>query len=208
MVVAGSFVLAMMAFGSPGEAKSTKSFCSSKGSVTVTRTERVRIFRKDQVLYGCDKRGRRKMRLGSSGFGVAEPAGKTVSTLKVAHFFVAYTLSGIPTSSQGPFGTTDVRWVDLRHGVRNSPQTGCERRQQVSDGNVVRSLVLSGSGAMAWVCSDVLASEVHKFDRLGASLLDTSPRPGDMDLALSESSAVIVYWRNEGTPRSASLFGF
>jgi hypothetical protein len=198
----------MLATASSSDARSTKRFCSSKGSVTVIRTERVRIFRKDRALFGCDKRGRRKMRLGSSGFGVEEPTGKTVSKLKVAHFFVAYTLSGIPTSSQGPFGSTDVRWVDLRRGLRISPQTGCDRRRQISDGNVVRSLVLSGTGAMAWVCSDVLASEVHKLDKLGATLLDTSLSPGDMHLALSESPDDIIYWTNEGTPRSTNLFGF
>jgi hypothetical protein len=185
-----------------------RAFCSSKGSITVTRSERVRIFLKSHVLYGCDKRGRMKLRLGPSGFGVEQPTSKTVFDLKVANYFVAYTLFASPASAQGPFGTTDVRWVDLRHGRRLSPLTGCDRRYEISDGNIVRSLVLSTTGAMAWVCSDVAASEVHKLDRNGAAVLDTAGAPGDMSLALSESSGVVVYWSNGLEPRSARLTGF
>ena len=200
----GLAVLALMPYCDPGEARSKKP-CASKGSVTVHGTERVRIIKTKHTLYACDRRAKRKMRLGPRG----DFPGKTVSNLRVAGYFVAYTLHATPASSQGPFGDTDVRWVDLRHGKRLNPSTGCARRNLVSDGNKVSRLVLSATGAMAWVCSDVAASEVHKLDRLGPNTLDTfyGP-PWDMSLDLGESLGVTVYWANLDGLHSSRLIGF
>jgi hypothetical protein len=182
----------------------TKAFCSAKRSVTILRTERVRIFRKGRFLYGCDKRAGVRIRLAPARLGF-----ENVLNFKVANYFVAYTLRGEPSSTAGPFSRTDLHWVDLRHKRRLKPATGCDRRREISDGNLVRGLVLSVTGALAWTCSDVAAAEVHKLDRNGPALLDTAPAPGDMDLAMSDGPGiVVVYWLNGLQAHSAVLTGF
>jgi hypothetical protein len=52
---------------------------------------------------------------------------------------------------------------------------------------------------MAWQCSDVAVSEIHKVDSAGPNLLDTSLSKGpfgDMQLDLGEYLGVTVYWVN------------
>lgn len=69
--------------------------------------------------------------------------------------------------------------------------------------------MLSRTGEMAWVCSDVAASEVRKLDRYGPGLLDTFVGPRwDMSLDLVESLGVTVYWANRDGLHAFRLVGF
>jgi hypothetical protein len=211
LILVANLVLLGAAFAAAEvQAKTTKP-CSSKGSVTARRTETVRIFIKEHVYYGCDRHAGRKMRLGPASFGSPEdhPQRVLVWDLTVASYFVAYRLEAQPRlGGPGPFGgRPELRWVDLRHGKRLSPPVGCPRRQEASDGNAVGRIVLGSNGAMAWVCSDVVASEVHKVDSAGPNLLDTVYGPWDVSLDLGEYLGVTVYWSNRDGLHMSRLVG-
>jgi hypothetical protein len=200
-------VTALLGLALPGDAQArSRKQCTPRGAVTVLRTTAaIRISKKGDFLYGCDRRTKRIMRLGPTG---VDFPGKTISNLNVRNYFVAYTLSGTAPSSEGPVSDTYVRWVDLRHGKRLRPSTGCARRYEVSDGNHVHRVLLSSTGALAWVCSDVAASEVHKVDRFGPALLDTFVGPQwAMELDLGESLGVTVYWKSLDGLHSSRLVG-
>jgi hypothetical protein len=208
ILVACLALVALTSHGAPVAARTAK-FCSAKRSKTIVRTETVRIYDRKHVRYGCDRRARRKMRLGPSGLGLESPPGHVVSDLQVANYFVAYTLASVPASSQSPYSDTYVRWVDLRHGRRLSPATGCTRRYEESDGNGVWRVLLAYTGVIAWVCSDVAASEVHKLDVSGPGLLGTYPARLDMSLDMGVSTGdVRVYWTDLDGLHTTGLAGF
>jgi hypothetical protein len=210
ILVAGLILLALAV--DVAEAPAKAGTCASKGSVTARRTETVRIFIKKHVYYGCDRRRGRKMRLGLASFGSLEdhPSRIVVLDLVVKNYFVAYRLDSVPRDGgPGPFGgNPELRWVDLRHVKRLSPEIGCTRRLEPSDGNGVWGIVLGSNGAIAWVCSDAVASEVHKIDSAGPNVLDTvfGP-PWDMSLDLGEFLGVTVYWANRDGLHASRLIG-
>jgi hypothetical protein len=196
LILVGLVALLGMAIPSDAPTKAKRNQCTPRGSVTVLQTtEAVRISRRGRFVYGCDRRTKRIMRLGPTG---PNYPGKVILQMDVKRYFVAYVLHAVPYGRE-PSGEADVRWVDLRHRKRLNPPTGCAHRYEVSDGNGVVRIVLSSNGAIAWQCSDVAVSEIHKVDSAGPSLLDTSLSKGpfgDMQLDLGEYLGVTVYWVN------------
>jgi hypothetical protein len=174
----------------PAAASHRRSSCPVKG--------KVHVFNKGRSVYACYSRFRHgKIRLGRSG---------TVREVHVAGNYAAWAVSGEPASSQGPFGTTDVHlaYVPRSRKIEVGP-TGCPPRE-LSDGNVITSLVLNDYGLLGWVCwTRSGLTEVHKYDGSGPGILDRGINDISLyDLALNERG-IVLYWSRPDGPRSAVL---
>lgn len=175
--------------------------CASKGSTTQYRVPGVRVFTKRASWYGCQLGRNSIVRLGRSR---GEPF---VNSLEVNGRYVAYLLTTVPFSSQGPFGTDVVRMIDLQARRRYAPERGCD--QPPVRGNGVTEIALNNRGHVAWICLQTFADRPthHRALRLfhpsrGTRVLDTADDAAIESLALTDDR---VYWTTAGDVRSLDL---
>jgi hypothetical protein len=172
--------------------------CERKGSVTIARNGRVRVYEtKDAdfnssdhlTIYACSLRDGKRMKIAgyvNSGGSIADEPRPTIWLNREA---VAANNGFCPPDSSPCTGR--VGSFDVRHHVK--------RYLEDVPGGVVSQLVLKPNGSFAYIAGD---GTVRKADANGIGQLDPGPAIEKGSLALAGS---IVYWTKAGAPFSARL---
>jgi hypothetical protein len=186
VLVAGAFAAA------PGAAHAKKQpSCASKGSTTILRTGKVRVFEVGKVnrtVYACLLRNGKKLEVAQYISCGCSSADEPQPVIWVAREAVAVNDSECPPQGQGCTGT--VASFDVRDRAR-------KYREDVPTG-VISDLVLKPNASFAYIAADT----VRKADSAGIGELDAGPDVREGSLARAGST---VYWTKAGQAFSAEL---
>jgi hypothetical protein len=184
-------LLAVAVPAAPAAAAAKSKRCDRKGSTTILRTAKVRVYevgRLDRTVFGCLLRNGRRTAVAeytSSDSSISDEPRPTIwvnrDSLAAHEFFCP------PDASPC---TGNVASYDLRRRARKYAET--------VPGGVISQLVLKSNGSFAYVAADT----VRKADSAGIGELDPGPSIEKRSLARAGS---IVYWTKLGQPFSARL---
>jgi hypothetical protein len=164
--------------------------CKSLGSGIVA-TDRVRVYRRggrtDYTTYACDLRTGRTTRLG----GFTQGSGFGTYAFAIAGAFVGFD----DLDCERDFCQDQVRVVDVRSGRERATPL-------VETDEFVDGLVVTTTGAVAWMRPAGGIREVREFDGGGVALLDSGPGIDATSHALGGSTH---YWIDSGTAKTATL---
>lgn len=203
-LVRGMALVAMLVVAvSASAAARTKSACDAPHAKTTIATADARLFRvPGGRSFACLYRVGRKVSLGTSITG-AGPHFTVLRQPRLAGVYVAYVRFNVE------YDLADARVVvrDLRSG-RVVHRADAAHRTVPVDASV-SDLVLSQTGAAAWITRDESTNPFQHFEVWKADShasqpveLDSGPDIAPGSLALSQST---VYWTSAGQPRAAPL---
>jgi hypothetical protein len=152
-----------LAAGGPANAAAP---CAAKGSDTVRKTDKVRVYSKDRHLYGCVRESGITRHLYGSDIFVGNQY-DSAKLIRVAGYHVAFATSSFCTvcGEPGPYAT--IEEVELRHDARR--HLGKVRRYDPdATGVSIDALVLDHCGRIAYraILSDSYRRDEDRDPRL------------------------------------------
>jgi hypothetical protein len=173
------------------EAKTAPKPCQPKGSTTIARNSKVRVYETgsmNRTVFGCRLAGGKRLAIGTYTSCDCSVADEPQPIVWLNGESVAVHKSFCPPDGSPCTGT--VASFDIRKRVR-------KYREDVP-GGLISDLVLKSNGSFAYIANDT----VRKADTAGIGQLDPGPAIEKGSLARAGST---VYWTKAGAPFSAQL---
>ena len=168
-------------------AATPKRSCATRGK-TLDASSYARLYRHQDVVYACLRDGRRRL------IGAQEEDGTGEYIFRLSGRYVA---TDALTCVRGLDGTASLEVRDLQSGR-------VVRAAQVDDdANVIRDLVLTTKGDVAWIRSNGTVRHVLKLDAPGPPVvLDAG---NDIALSSLARAGTTLYWTPADGPRTGQL---
>ena len=224
----GSFSVLALAAGlslaaAPAQAATRSKPCRPKGSVTVAKSDGVRVYLLPALndagkevagkYFACRYSTNKAYVLaeysrGSHGGAPGGPNGDLVNIVRISGTWVAAGLRHVQEDlcCSGAL----IRRIDLATGATQDVCVRVTECSRTKRDNEVTDLDLMPGGQLAWIDRYIdidtngkpLTYIVGRFDSRGATLLDSG---ADVDPRSVATSGSIVYWTRSGTPYSSDI---
>jgi hypothetical protein len=192
---------------STAEAAPRATKCYPRKATTMQASAEVRVYKRRGKVVACSLSTGKKVTLGPT----TGPSG--VLGVALGGKYAAIVRGSSPEGAGGPFSSQSLSLLNVttRRPV-SFGQVGCSGIDSATV--TIQSLAVTTAGQLAWICAatspTASRAEVHKFDRSGASLLDSSDSISSPDSIALESVAIgrsesAVYWSRGDTARVAPL---
>jgi hypothetical protein len=197
----------LLAAAPPASAKDTGR-CAAKGSETVRASDRVRVYWKDEVLYGCVRSSGLTRTLYEDRFIPNDYF--RVHLVRIAAFRVAFVVTDVCTVCGDPGPFSSIYSVALRSGKRRVLHHVRGRPEGSNLGTRVDALVLDRCGRVAYraVLDSVYAHDETDPDPELHTWVGSERRRVDRGAIVRSSIRLTpgsVEWVRDGEERSAPL---